>query len=182
MSVYHVRIEGITPLLFNKPPEYEGDSNIKIANPTINQDKELRNKLYTQEGMVYTPAMHIRGALMNAAKDLKIKGRGKATYSKLFASMVAIEPEAIEHKAPELDVSIVRTVNPNTKGMNMTKRPRLKKWALDFTVDAEDEIPVDVIKEALDRAGKYVGIGDWRPATKGIHGKFMVSKFEKNRS
>ena len=39
-------------------------------------------------------------------------------------------------------------------------------------------LPTDVLKEVLDRAGKYWGIGDWRPGTKGIHGKFMVTEFK----
>lgn len=92
--------------------------------------------------------------------------------------MVMIEPEAIKHKYKEFDIHIIRTVNPNTKGMNMTKRPRLKKWELGFIAEIDNEIPIDVFKEALERAGKYVGIGDWRPATKGIHGRFMVTKFK----
>lgn len=179
MEKYNVTIKGVTPLLFNKPPEYEGDSAIKIANPNIDHDKDLKNKLYTSNGIVYQPATHIRGALIEAGKKLKVKGQGKATYSKMFASMVLIEPEAIPHKFTDLDIHIVRTVNPNTGGANMTKRPRLKKWELSFTVEIEEEIAPEVVKEALERAGKYVGIGDWRPATKGVHGKFMVTKFEK---
>ena len=50
---------------------------------------------------------------------------------------------------------------------------------LTFYITIEDEIPEDVVHEALNRAGKYVGVGDWRPATKGIHGKFIVTEFKK---
>jgi len=177
MQIVNVTIRGITPLLINKPPEYDGDTTIKVNNPNIDKDKELKNKLYACKGAFYQPATHIRGSLVNAGKDLKVKGKGKSTYSKMFASMMQIEPEAILHKFTDFDVHIVRTVNPSTKGMNITRRPRLKKWELDFQMLIEDEIPFEVAKEALDRAGKYVGIGDWRPATKGIHGKFIVTKF-----
>jgi len=180
MKTFDVSIRGITPLLMNKPPEYEGDSSISIKNPNIEASKDIKNKIYSSDGVVYQPATHLRGSLVNAGKDLRVKGKGKATYSKLFASMVMIEPEAIEHKFTDFDVHVVRTVNPNTKGQNMTKRPRLKKWELDFEMILDDEIPEDVAKEALDRAGKYVGIGDWRPSTKGVHGKFQVVKFHEN--
>lgn len=179
MKKINVRIEGTTPLLHNKPPEYEQDSNIKINNPNIDSNEEAKKKLYCLNGVIYQPATHIRGSLINAGKALKVKGQGKATYSKLFASMVEVFPEAIELKYKEMTVDISRTVNPNTKGANMTKRPKFKEWSLDFIINVEDEIPMDVLKEGLERAGKYVGIGDWRPATKGTHGKFMVTKFEK---
>jgi hypothetical protein len=181
MQKVKVKIKGVTPLLFNKPPEYEHDSKIKVNNPNINEDDGLKNKLYSQGGKIYTPATHIRGALINAGKDLKVKGKGKATYSKMFASMVMISPEALVHKSPKLDVLTVRTVNPNTRGQNMTKRPRLRDWELVFNCEVEDEIPLEVLHEALQRAGRYVGIGDWRPATKGVHGKFMVTEFSNGK-
>ena len=176
MKTFGITIKGVTPLLFNKPPEYQNDSAIKINNPAFTED--VMGKLYITLEKPYTPATHIRGAIINAGKDLKVKGKGKATYSKMLASMIQIEPEAIVHKKTNFDIRVDRTVNPTTKGMNMTKRPRLKEWELDFQLMAENEIPSEVIKECLDRAGKYVGIGDWRPATKGIHGKFMVTKFK----
>lgn len=179
---FKIKIEGTTSLLFNRPAEYtQFDNKVKIKNPNIDEDEEAQKKLYVNNGRIYTPATHIRGALVNAGKALKVKGQGKATYSKLFASMVMVVPELIEHKKVngKLDIQIDRTVNPNTKGQNMTRRPRLKDWELEFEIEAEDEIPKEVLMEGLERAGKYVGIGDWRPATKGIHGKFIVTKFEK---
>ena len=179
MNKFEITIEGTTPLLMNKPPEYEGDTVVIVKNPQVKDDNEVVRKLYCLNGVIYTPATHIRGAMINAGKDLKVKGKGKATYSKLIASMVEITPEAIPHTKLDFDVRVDRTVNPNTKGMNMTKRPRLKEWELNFEIFAENEVPPEIIKESLDRAGKYVGIGDWRPATKGIHGKFMVTKFKK---
>ncbi len=182
MRTYLVSIKGITPLLMNRPPAYivnpDVDSNIRITNPNVDQDKEVKNKIYSSGNVVFQPASHIRGAMMNAAKAFKVVGRGKATYSKMFASMVEVEPENIPHKETKFDVSVARTVNPSTKGMNMARRPMLRSWSLDFQINVDDEIPESVLKEVLDRAGRYIGIGDWRPDTKGVHGKFMVTKFK----
>jgi len=178
MQVFEVKIEGTTPLLMNKPPQYAGDDTVKIKNPNIDEDKELKSKVYTADGIVFHPGTHIRGSLINAAKDLRVKGKGKSTYSKMFGSMIEVEPETIPHLFTDFDVHIVRTRNPSTGGMNMTKRPRLKKWALEFNLKVEDEIPKEVVKVALERSGRYVGIGDWRPSTKGIHGKFITTKFK----
>lgn len=178
MRTIQVTIKGVTPLLMNKPAEYEFDSNIRVNNPNIDAEKDIKSKIYALNGIIYTPATHIRGALINAGKDLKVKGKGKSTYSKMLASMVEVQPEAIEHKKQNFDILVSRTVNPNTRGQNMTKRPRLKEWELDFDLLADEEIPLDVLHNALERAGKYVGIGDWRPQTKGIHGKFIVTSFK----
>lgn len=178
---FKVTIVGVTPLLMNKPKEYGFDSTVAKKVPLQGTDeakKAALDKIYSIKGKAYQPADHLRGALVNAGKDLRVKGKGKSTYSKMIASMVRIEPDAIMHKHTEFDIHSVFTVNPNTRGRNMTYRPRLQEWELSFDIIAEDEIPTDVLKEVLDRAGKYWGIGDWRPGTKGIHGKFMVTEFK----
>jgi len=52
---------------------------------------------------------------------------------------------------------------------------------LDFTISLQDEqLQVNVVKELLDHAGLYVGIGDYRPQRGGKFGKFMVTKFEES--
>jgi len=178
MKRVKVTVMGVTPLLMNKPKEYEGDSNVKVNNPKIDSEEDVKAKLYAIDGIVYQPATHFWRSLVNAGKDLQVKGKGKATYSKLFGSMVQVIPEAIEHKKQNFDVFVTRVVNPSTKGMMMCKRPRLKEWELDFELLVEEEIPLDVLKEGLERAGKYVGVGDWRPEKKGIHGKFQVTSFQ----
>ena len=69
-------------------------------------------------------------------------------------------------------------VIPSTKGRVMRYRPIFKKWKLEFNIDIEDEIDPNAVKEALEIAGKYVGIGDWRPEKKGKYGKFQVTSFQ----
>jgi hypothetical protein len=58
-------------------------------------------------------------------------------------------------------------------------RPVFKDWELEFDINiGDDQIPIEVIKQALDHAGLYVGIGDFRPGRGGKFGKFMVVRFE----
>jgi len=57
----------------------------------------------------------------------------------------------------------------------MRARPRFNKWALDFSIIVtHDALPKAVLKELLDHAGRYMGIGDYRPK----FGTFIVTKFE----
>jgi hypothetical protein len=179
VKTFDVTIKGVTPLLMNRFPDVgEFDSKLKVNNPNIDGKEKALEKVYSLDGKPYQPSTHIWRALTNAGKDLRVKGKGKATYSKMIASMVCVQPDAIMHKIPKFDIFSCLTVNPNTGNRCVTHRPRFSKWELDFQLLVDDEIPTEVLKEALDRAGKYVGIGDWRPDRKGVHGKFIVTRFE----
>jgi len=179
MKKYKVEITGITPLLQNKPAEYGFDEQWVEKKASTDWEAEGLKKLYIDSnGMIYQPATHLDRALIEAGKKIKVKGQGKATYSKLFGSMVSVEEFEIEHKIQDYEIHKCLVVIPSTKGRVMRYRPIFKKWALEFHMDAEEEIPGEVIKEALEICGKYVGIGDWRPEKKGKFGKFQVTEFK----
>lgn len=179
MYAVDVTIKGVTPLLQNRHPDIgEFDSKVKITNPTVDKKNEVLKKLYVIDGKIYQPSDHIWRSISNAGKDLRVKGKGKSTYSKMLASMVQVIPDAIPHKNTDFDVFSKLVINPSNKVRIPSHRPRFKDWELDFQLIVDEEIPVEVLKEALERAGRYVGIGDWRPDKKGIFGKFMVTKFQ----
>lgn len=179
MKKYEVEITGVTPLLQNKPEEYGFDEQWVEKQASTDWEKDALKKLYIDsEGTIYQPATHLEGALIDAGKKIKVKGQGKATYSKLFGSMVTIPLLDIPHQIKEYEIDKRLVVIPSTKGRIMRYRPIFKDWKLLFEIEFEDEIPADVIKEALEIAGKYVGIGDWRPAKKGKFGKFQVTSFQ----
>ena len=179
MKKYEVEIKGITPLLQNKPEEYGFDVQWIEKKASTEYEKEALKKLYVDaEGAIYQPATHIENSLIEAGKKIKVKGSGKATYSKIFGSMVNVEEFEIVHNNQKYEIHKTLVVIPSTKGRIMRYRPMFKSWSLTFHLEFEDEIPADVIKEALEIAGKYVGIGDWRPEKKGKFGKFQVVKFK----
>jgi len=179
MKKYEVEIKGITPLLMNKPEDYGFDVQWVEKHATSDWEKEALQKLYVDaEGTIYQPANHIEQTLMEAGKKVRVKGQGKATYSKLFGSMISVEPDAIPHINQKYTINKSLVVIPSTKGRVMRYRPEFKDWGLKFFVFAEDEIAGPMIKEALELAGKYSGVGDWRPAKKGKFGKFQVVLFK----
>ena len=179
MKKYKVEITGITPLLMNKPLEYGFDEQWVEKKASEDWEKEALKKLYVNaKGVIYQPSTHIEMSLIDAGKKIKVKGQGKATYSKLFGSMVSIEEFEIPHKKQDYEIFKCLVVIPSTKGRVMRYRPKFNEWVLEFHVIFEEEIPKEVIKEALEIAGKYVGIGDWRPSKKGKFGKFQVTKFQ----
>lgn len=56
-------------------------------------------------------------------------------------------------------------------------RPRFDNWGCKGTVVVwDDQITIDVLRNIIDYAGKYKGLGDWRPGgrTPGPHGMFAA--------
>lgn len=180
-KMVNATIKGISPLLMNRPDMLEIDDKAKKKEAGVDilthqyETKQYRNS----SNDLYTPDTHIKGALVEAGKNIKVKGKGKATYSKIIGYAVIVSPPEILHKKTKTERYTVLAVNPNTRGRNPVCRPMLKEWELDFNIEYDsNEIPEEVLKEALDYAGKRVGIGDWRPAKKGTFGRFIVTKFE----
>jgi hypothetical protein len=179
MKKYEVEITGVTPLLQNKPEEYGFDTEWVEKKASNEYEKEALKKLYVDmKGTIYQPATHIERSLIEAGKKVRVKGGGKATYSKLFGSMVTIPEMDIPHLITSYEVFKTLVVIPATKGRVMRYRPMFKNWKLRFGVEFEDEIPADVVKQSFEIAGQYVGIGDWRPEKKGKFGRFMVTSFQ----
>lgn len=179
MKKYKVEITGVSPLLQNKPEEYGFDEQWVEKKASSDWEKEALKKLYiNMDGDIYQPATHIERAIIEAGKKIKLKGQGKATYSKLFGSMITIPELDVLHKIKEYEIFKTLVVIPSTKGRVMRYRPMFKKWKLGFDIEIEEEISPSVVKEALEIAGRYVGIGDWRPEKKGKFGKFQVTSFQ----
>ena len=166
MKKFKATIEGISPLLMNRPSAMIGDIS-KDKKPFEDNPKgQAEFKLYVNDkGKLYQPSTHIHASLIEAGKHKKVVGKGKSTYSKIVGYAVQIDPYEIEHQMQKWDVFSVLAVNPNTKGRNLLHRPTLKNWKLTFEVSFdEEEIAPSIMKELFDIAGRIVGIGDWRPA------------------
>ena len=173
---YSVEIKGVSPLLMNRfIPEQIVETRVRRGNAN---DVSVENKLYvTKDGRPYVPSTYIRNSLIEAGKSIRIKGRGKSTYSKLLGSSLIVQPDTIViNSSTGWESFTVTAVNPTTKGRMMVTRPMFKDWKLSFEAVVLDDIPEEVFRNILDEAGRYVGIGDWRPAKKGMYGKFVVTK------
>jgi hypothetical protein len=179
MKIYNVTIQGISPLLMNRPNQLEiSDKSKDVKRETKTSDEISESKIYKDsEGTIYLPSTWFRGSLVEAGKQKKMGGKGssKATYSKIVGSSVSIEPFEILLKKPNWKTFSILAVNPITHGRNILHRPQFDKWEVEMQVRFEEEqIESSVMKELFDIAGKMVGVGDWRPAKKGMFGKFQV--------
>ena len=179
MKSIQVTIKGIQPgLLMHRFPMDGADESSKQTTGKPDYSKEAEISLYKDEsGVIYQPASHIEGALKEASKTLKIPGKRGASYAKLVGSCVSVYPDAIPHIETKYEIDARPVVIQKARVIRY--RPLFKDWELSFIIEiADDQLPTDVVKRALDHAGLYVGIGDFRPGKGGKFGKFMVTEFK----
>lgn len=177
MKKIEIEIEGVSPLLMNR---FISGADLEPTKKRIivTQQVKVEDKLYRlPDGSIYIPARYLEASLIEAGKDFK--GKGRSNLSKIMGAMISVEPEALVLSNQNWIEDIQTGVNPMTKGKMQIHRPRFDKWGCKFNlIIAIDDIHTEKMKEILDYAGLYVGIGDWRPAKKGKYGKFIVTKFK----
>ena len=181
MKEFEVTIKGTSPLLQHRFPMDDAGAPGKKRTGVPDWEAEGEKALYRDgEGVIYQPASHVEGALSQAAKSFKVAGRRGATYSKLLASSLAVLPDVIPHKLTSYHIDARPVVVQRARIIRY--RPMFDNWELDFTLQLhDDQLPTDVVKEIIDHAGLYVGIGDYRPGRGGKFGKFMVTEFKEKK-
>lgn len=174
-----IEISGITPLLMNR---FNIDDTNKKQDKNLTPREAAKKVCYeNDEGRLFYPTNNIYACLIEAGKFHK-DGKVKVTTarSSLIPTGVMIEGEYVFFKTPETwEVDSRATVIPSTGGRIVTHRPRLDKWSLEFRLLVDLKVfGVKFIRQLVDDAGQKVGLGDFRPARKGIFGRFCVTHWE----
>lgn len=135
------------------------------------------------DGRVFIPAMAFKMALDKAATMLgrKIPGKGNATYTKFFLSGVLCMDDLVL-PIMKNDLQSVR-IFANLDGVRGSGKrgyrtfPIIPEWRgrMRFHILA-DEITEQVFTEHLIQAGRFVGIGRFRPEKGGFNGRFEIGK------
>jgi len=178
MKKIEVEIKGLTPYLMHRFGEEGADRKSQKKIGKKDYKAEVEKALYkSPDGEIYVPSTQIKGCLREAGKQLRVVGKGKSTYSKLFGAFLLIEPDAIPMLNQEWVTDARAVVIQRARIIRY--RPKFNEWGLKFTIlIMEDSIDPSVVKEGLDLGGNYIGIGDFRPQKKGSFGRFMVTKFK----
>ncbi len=154
------------------------DKGFKSAIPSI----ETMLYRHPVEKYIYVPCEQIKAAMLKAGvgKVEKFAGK-KVTWWKLVASFVSVKPDAIKIMPQEWTNYTTSGINHNCKppARIITTRPRFDDWSLEFQLVVDDiGLPMEKLREILENAGQYEGIGNWRPNLKGDYGKFEIVKWE----
>jgi hypothetical protein len=174
---FDATIRGTAPLLMHRFSNEKDSTTPKKSGSQYNDREYAENALYKNEkGEIVQPALHIESAMVDAATNYRIPGQSRKTYKQPFRGGVFIEPNLIPHKIPKWQLDLQSVVIQRSRIMRA--RPRFDEWELDFTIlNIDERITSSIIRSILEDAGKFIGIGNYRPR----YGRFKVIKFELNK-
>ena len=181
---YKVQIRGLRPYLQHRLPkdqeEYEKAQALvkKLKKDPFDHEaakEAVELSVYKDEKGPYIPHYHIEQSLVEAGKQIRMKGQGKKTYKDYMKSYVFVEPARIRIQPPEYEMDC-RYVVIQGKNKVLRYRPKWDEWSAEFTlIVTDDNCPESVIREVLEIAGSRVGIGDYRPR----YGLYEVIEFKR---
>lgn len=154
-------------------------------------DYDSRNWRYHQHydtnGNVYIPPMALKNCLMEVAQYLgeKIPGKGNATWTRHFtAGILCSEPTIITDRkgnpfhrdSTESETFMCHADGKRNSGTRVPRTfPVIREWtgrAVFYILD--ETITKDIFYRYLEEAGKFIGIGRFRPRNGGFYGRFAV--------
>lgn len=175
-----VTVSGITPLMLHKFTNDMLDKGPK----TTGGKQELPPKdqaekcLYKDDkGVCIFPADNLLAAFIDAGRYIKIGKRQLSTRdTTTITSFLNIVEAFIPIKSAKgWRVDARGIVNQATKGRHIAYRPMFDDWELKLTLDVDlGEVSLNTVREIVDRAGRFIGIGVMRPSRKGRYGQFKV--------
>jgi len=191
MKTIHFKIRGLTPLLMHAdvgldpfhPLSVEiREITAKGTKKRTEQDQKRLAFLEWQQGLYwseelrgpYIPARNLHTALRDGAR-LQRAGKDVVRY-------VIVEPDEIrldyQPNGQESPLKLyaagfhdLRGARTSGGGKVLRSRPLFNRWGMEVDVHYdEDHIKTESVRQSLAAAGKYCGIGDYRP----YFGRFEV--------
>jgi hypothetical protein len=194
----HVVCRGRTPLFMNRMSEstLEGlrtktkpPKTASIGTRRTPRD-EAAEKVYEHGGKPYIPGENLMSCLIGAGVFIRLDAKRQLStarstllpgiFTLLTPRLDLVVPDT--HKAATWEADVRKGTNPNGGEAIAICRPRFDSWAFEFDAELDEaEIGENVIRELVDKAGKRMGLGDFRPSRKGIFGQFLVEKWERRK-
>ena len=171
---------------YSQSKHYETPMKPKESYPDY-EARTWRDRLHadpkTEE--VFIPPMAFKNCLAEAAKFLSIKipGKGNATYTKHFeAGTMVTEGLPIGIKKNEVDGEWFFVPSDGKRGGDKRVNkcfPVIHQWGgkVEFLV-FDDTVTEKVFEDVLRDAGRFIGLGRFRPRNNGFYGRFDVVDIE----
>lgn len=179
MKIATVKITGISPLAQGK---FVGVPKKEKELPKDFEARTWRHKMhFGTDGQVFIPNFALKNCLSEAAKfmSIQIPGKGKSTYTKHFEAGVMVNDSLmIGVNQEDVDSQLMFVPSDGIRGSNKRVEkyfPVIPAWGGTGTFYILDEIITeDVFLKHIDQAGKFIGLGSFRPRNNGYFGRFNV--------
>lgn len=186
MKTYKIKIQGLTPYLQHRMDDqkleaWEKSRGQIMERPDISLEDLKRAEFHCYRNgnaKCFIPSDHLRGSFITAGSAVKAKVGGRSKSMKqVVAAMFMVTPDHIE--LPDFDTIDKRSaVNRNVKARVIVIRPKWSTWSVEFELNVmSDTITKETVKEIIEYAGNFVGIGSFRPTNNGMFGRFEIKEF-----
>lgn len=195
MLLIQVKCRGTSPLLMNRMSEdtLEG-LRTKVKKPkakdigkTSTRREDAEPKVYlSKSGAPIIPGENLMSCLIAAGVFIRLDAKrqvstGKATLLPGLMTLLDVQLPVVDPdtgKAAEWDPDTRKGTNPNGNEAVCIVRPRFDRWAFTAKIEIDDhEIGENAVRDLWDKAGRRIGLGDFRPSRKGIFGQFVVEEW-----
>jgi hypothetical protein len=184
MRKFEVKVTGVTPYMQHrmdtqKLKDWEDKRGRIIERDGLNTDEEktaMFHSYVTDDGFYYIPSEHFEQAFVKGGAFVKAKvGNSARSMKNIVAGMWMISPERIPfRKFDEVDTR--SAVNNNVKARIITHRPKWNTWECNFTLNVDDDglLTTSMIESIIGYAGRFQGVGSYRPEHTGKFGRFSA--------
>lgn len=146
------------------------------------EKRTWRHRVHNDEnGNVFIPPMAFKNCLSEAAKylNMQVPGKGKSTYTKHFeAGVLVVDPLTLPLKWNDVQCQKLHLPSDGKRGGGkrvLKYMPLIPSWEGKVTFLILDEtITEKVFSDVLKEAGRFIGIGTFRPRNNGFYGRFEV--------
>ena len=178
MKIAKVRFTGVSRLSFSRHYDVP---KLNKEQPKDYEERTWRERMhYDENGEIYIPPTMVKNCLSAIAKylSMQVPGKNKATYTKHFeAGVQVLEPMMMGIKKDDVPGEWLFVPADGKRGG--TKRvskcfPLIEKgWTGEVNVYIlDDTITRDVFELHMKEAGRFIGLGRFRPRQNGYYGRF----------
>ena len=199
MKLVSVLVRGISPMLMNPATEevlaqlpgagagYKKGKDMKDrTREEIAEARVIRNKIANKEGKheVGIPAEYLYACIVEAGRLVAYDGKKKISTmdTTLIFSFLSIKESffSFENHDGKYEIDVRRGVNKTTKGAQAIVRPRFNDWKFRVTLEVDESdsnLTASKAREIFDKAGKMIGLADFRPTCRGPFGRFEIAEW-----
>jgi hypothetical protein len=190
MRTFKVNITGVTPYMQHrmddkKLQEWEVSRGRIIERDGLNTEPEKMAAFHSyidEEGNYYIPDSHFKQAFVKGGAFVKGKvGNSTKSMKNVVAAMWMVTPSKISFRKFD-GVDTRSAVNRNIHARIIVYRPIWYEWSCELTLVIDDDdkwaLTEPMIRNIIDYAGRYIGVGSYRPEHTGEFGRFRIDSIE----
>ena len=173
-----VVLVGTAPILFHRWDDASVERKARAAKASLaKRSDDVENYVYrTSDGEISIPGKNFKACLREAARSLPDPRSPRKSARDLVQSAVQVQPFIASMGRTDWDCLDTQRVLVQRAAVSRTRPMFREGWSVSFVVVvlAPEFIASDWLHDLVSRAGRFVGLGDFRPD----YGRFRMDSFQ----